>query len=70
MQEQPVSAGPPWWWCLDHAAVEGPEGCANTVRLGPFEQHADAERALELAQERTEAWDHDPVWNDEVEREG
>jgi hypothetical protein len=65
--EQPVSAGPPWWWCLDDACVEGPEGCANTVRLGPYELYADAARALEIARERSESWDHDPAWNDDID---
>lgn len=59
------TVGPPWWWCLEHAAVEGPEGCPNIVRLGPYPTHEEATRALELARERTEAWDHDPDWNDD-----
>ncbi|HVQ18683.1 MAG TPA: hypothetical protein VMT27_06560 [Actinomycetes bacterium] len=56
--------GPPYWWCLDHARVEGNDGCPNTVRLGPYDTYEDAAAALEHARERTEAWDHDPKWND------
>jgi hypothetical protein len=54
-----------YWWCLDHQRVETDEGCANSVRLGPFSDYAEAERALELAQKRTEAWDNDETWSDD-----
>ncbi len=54
-----------YWWCLDHQRVEPDEGCANSVRLGPFSEYAEAERALELAQKRTEAWDNDETWSDD-----
>jgi hypothetical protein len=63
-----MAAGDPpqYWWCLDHQSVETDEGCANTVRLGPFDDYAAAAAALETARRRSEAWDNDPVWNDEV----
>ena len=48
-----------YWWCLDHGQVEPDEGCANSVRLGPFDDYAEAEKALELARQRSEAWDND-----------
>jgi hypothetical protein len=54
-----------YWWCLDHQRVEPDEGCANSVRLGPFSTHEEAEHALELAQKRTEAWDNDETWSDD-----
>jgi hypothetical protein len=54
-----------YWWCLDHQQVETDEGCANSVRLGPFSEYAEAERALELAQKRTEAWDNDETWSED-----
>jgi hypothetical protein len=60
----------PFWWCLDHQVVEGRDGCPNTVRLGPFDDRLDAERALETARERTEAWDHDPQWSDDADPDG
>ncbi len=57
---------PQYWWCLDHQMVETDEGCANSVRLGPFKERAEAEQALELARRRSEAWDNDPTWNDDA----
>lgn len=54
-----------YFYCLIHHAVEGEHGCKAKDRLGPFETEAEAARALEIAQERTEAWDTDPDWNDE-----
>ena len=59
--------GMAFWYCLKHHAVEPVEGCPNKDRLGPYETEAEAARALEKAAERTEAWDEDPVWNDDVE---
>ena len=58
---------PPYWWCLDHQRVEGRDGCANSVRLGPFEEYADARAAIQRARERTETWDQDPKWNDDID---
>lgn len=56
-----------YWFCLTHHVVETEEGCPNKDRLGPYATEAEAARALERAAERTEAWDEDPVWNDDVE---
>ncbi|UMG92799.1 hypothetical protein [Nocardioides sp. TF02-7] len=56
-----------YWFCLEHNAVEGTHGCPNKDRLGPYETEAEASRALETARERTEKWDEDPAWNDDVE---
>jgi hypothetical protein len=53
-----------FWYCLNHHAVEGPEGCAYADRLGPYPTEAEASRALEKVKERNEAWDNDPKWND------
>jgi len=58
---------PEFWFCLKHQAVEGRDGCPNRDRLGPYATEAEAARAVEIAQERTEAWDNDPDWNDDVE---
>ena len=55
-----------FWYCVKHSRVEGPEGCANKDRLGPFATEAEASRALETAQERNEVWDNDPDWNDDA----
>ncbi len=46
-----------WWYCLNHASAEEGVGCAATDRLGPYSSQADAERAVELARERTAAED-------------
>lgn len=56
-----------YWFCLKHHAVEGEEGCRAKDRLGPYDTEAEAARALETAAERTEAWDNDPDWNDDVD---
>jgi hypothetical protein len=56
-----------FWFCLKHHVVEGTEGCPNKDRLGPYETDGEAARALEIAAHRTEAWDEDPVWNDDPE---
>ena len=58
-----------YWYCLKHHAVEGEEGCRAADRLGPYETETEAERALEIAAERTRAWDNDPSWNDDADRE-
>jgi hypothetical protein len=54
-----------YWYCLKHHAVEPPEGCAYADRLGPYATEEEAEHALEKVQERNEAWDNDPRWNDD-----
>lgn len=58
-----------YWFCLKHHQVEPEEGCPNKDRLGPYASETEAARALELAAERTEKWDEDPAWNDDVEDE-
>ena len=55
-----------FWYCLTHERVEGPEGCRNQDRMGPYATEAEAARALQTAAERTEAWDNDPDWNDDA----
>jgi len=46
-----------YWWCLNHQRVEGDEGCAHDVRLGPYETESQAEAAIQKAHERTLEWD-------------
>jgi hypothetical protein len=55
-----------FWFCLNHHAVEGAEGCAYADRLGPYTTEEEASRALEKVKERNEEWDNDPNWNDDV----
>lgn len=54
-----------FWFCLKHHAVEGAGGCANKHRLGPYASREEAASALETVEERNEAWDNDPRWNDQ-----
>lgn len=54
-----------FFYCLDHSTVEGVDGCKAADRLGPYATREEAERALERVQQRNEAWDNDPVWNDD-----
>lgn len=55
-----------FWYCVKHHRVEGPGGCPNKDRLGPYDTEAEASHALEKTQERNEAWDSDPDWNDDA----
>jgi hypothetical protein len=54
-----------WYWCLEHKAVEGLDGCAPSDRLGPYDSREEASRALEKVAERNAAWDNDPNWSDD-----
>lgn len=53
-----------FFFCLKHHTVEGEDGCKASDRLGPYATRAEAEHALEKVQERNDAWDDDPNWND------
>ena len=53
-----------FWFCMTHREVEGKDGCKPADRLGPYDSADEASRALEIAAERTRAWDNDPKWND------
>jgi hypothetical protein len=64
VDESSRPVGPPFFWCLTHKRVEGREGCPDSVRLGPYDDFASAERAIEHARERSQAWDKDPRWGD------
>jgi len=55
-----------WYYCTKHNTVEGEEGCRAVDRLGPYSSPEEASRALEIAAERTKAWDNDPDWNDDA----
>ncbi|WOQ18951.1 hypothetical protein R0145_11995 [Raineyella sp. W15-4] len=54
---------------MKHHAVERYEGCRAADRLGPYPTREEAGHALERVQERNEAWDEDPRWNDEEDEE-
>ena len=54
-----------WWYCLKHKRVEHGAGCPNKMRMGPYPDEATAQRALELARERTKAEDDaDKDWGE------
>jgi len=56
-----------WFFCLKHHTVEPEQGCKAADRLGPYPSEGEAARALEKVEERNEAWDTDPRWNDDLE---
>lgn len=58
-----------WYYCLTHKTVEPYEGCKAGDRLGPYASQAEAAGALEHAEERNEACDNDPRFNDPDEDE-
>ena len=59
----------PWFFCLKHHTVETRDGCAERHRLGPYATREEAGRALEKVQQRNEAWDDDPAWNDKTDED-
>lgn len=54
-----------YYYCLNHKTVEGKDGCRAADRLGPYDSAEQAARAIEIAAERTAAWESDPDWNDD-----
>ena len=58
-----------YWWCLDHASVEGDDGCRAEVRLGPYLSAATAARALQSVREREDAISRqDDAWEQRGDR--
>lgn len=53
-----------FYYCLKHKTVEPYDGCKAADRLGPYPTQADAAAALDHAEERNEAWETDPRFND------
>ncbi|GAA1886669.1 hypothetical protein [Streptantibioticus ferralitis] len=54
-----------WYYCLEHRKVEEGPDCPAVNRLGPYPTAAEAARAIEIAEERNEEWEHDPRWSEE-----
>ena len=48
---------PGWYYCTKHNRVEHGQTCRAIDLLGPYPDKATAERALEIARERTKAED-------------
>ena len=56
-----------WWYDLKtKSAVQDSKAGKATDRLGPYTSREEAERALERVEERNEAYDNDPRWNDDL----
>jgi hypothetical protein len=55
-----------YWFCLKHHTVEGQDGCKAADRLGPYPSEDEAAHALDKVEQRNEAWDSDPDWNDDA----
>lgn len=57
-----------WWFDLKtKSAVQDRKAGRSADRLGPYPSREDAERALLRVEERNEAYDNDPRWNDDAE---
>ena len=55
-----------WWYDLKTKTVVSDDNDVKvTDRLGPYASREEAEHALERVEERNEAYDHDPRWNDD-----
>jgi hypothetical protein len=56
-----------WWFDLrTKSAVQDSKAGRSADRLGPYSSREEAERALQKVEERNEAYDHDPRWNDDL----
>jgi hypothetical protein len=57
-----------WWYDLKTRSVVPDDNDTKAAdRLGPYNSREEAARALERVEERNEAWDNDPRWNDDDE---
>jgi hypothetical protein len=57
---------PGWYFCTKHNTVEHGSVCRAADRLGPYPDRETASRALEIAKERTKAWDKaERDWDDD-----
>ncbi|MEV6285103.1 hypothetical protein [Kribbella sp. NPDC051770] len=54
-----------WYYNTTTGEVEPYQGAKSADRLGPYSSREEAARALEIAKEKSEAWDNDPKWNDD-----
>ncbi|SDN58006.1 hypothetical protein [Allokutzneria albata] len=61
-----VDAEHAWYFCLKHHTAEQGKTCRGANRMGPYPDKATAERALEIARQRTERADEqDRTWADD-----
>ena len=55
-----------WWYDLNtKTAVQDNKAGRVTDRLGPYASREEAERAMQRVDERNDAYDNDPRWNDD-----
>lgn len=55
-----------WWFDLNtKTAVQDSRAGKAADRLGPYASREEAERALQKVEERNDAYDNDPRWNDD-----
>ncbi len=55
-----------WWYDLStKSAVQDTKAGRAANRLGPYASREEAERALQKVDERNDAFDQDPRWNDD-----
>ena len=57
MTQTPADDGPPWYFNVRTAQVEGRSGAKSADRLGPYSTREEAEEALARVQQRNEVWD-------------
>ena len=58
-----------WWYDLKtKSAVQDNKAGRATDRLGPYASREEAEHAMQRVEERNEAYDNDPRWNDDIDR--
>lgn len=53
-----------YYYCMKHKKVEPWDGCRSDNRLGPYPSKEKASHAMEKVDQRNEAWENDPNWND------
>lgn len=54
-----------YYYSLNSHRVVRADEEKSADRLGPYATRADAENAMREVQQRNDAWDNDPTWNDE-----
>lgn len=57
-----------WYYNLKTHQVQHADDAGRAEdRLGPYPSREAAQAALDQVQQRNEAWDNDPKWNDEAD---
>jgi len=65
-RRETIMADDSWWYDLkSKSAVQDSKAGKSTDRLGPYPSREAAESAMQKVDERNEAYDKDPRWNDD-----